>query len=74
MIIKNIFNPPDYKVVAATELAHAQLQLLKYKAGQEYATAMVTYHEASVKRLTSLLQECKTPLLPVTISMKGENT
>lgn len=45
--------------VAAKELADAQLELLEARTGEEYATAMVSYHTTRIKRLHAYLASLK---------------
>jgi hypothetical protein len=52
---KRIFSKPSPLQVAATELAEAELELLKAESGVEYATALVTYNTTRVKRLRSFV-------------------
>lgn len=42
--------------VAMQELREAQLALLEAQTGREYAEAMVRYHEARVRRLTTFVR------------------
>ena len=44
-------------MVAAKELALAELSLLDAKTGSEWATAQITYHETRIKRLRKFLSE-----------------
>lgn len=43
--------------IVATELADAQLALLKARTGHEYACGIIAYREAQCKRLTKFLAE-----------------
>jgi hypothetical protein len=41
--------------VAARELGDAELSLLEARSGEEFAAAMVAYHQARIKRLRAFL-------------------
>ncbi len=51
------FRTPSAEIIAQRELEQARRELLQAQAGQEYATAMVQYHQARIGRLQSMLQE-----------------
>ena len=48
---KTIFKRITPVQVVANELAEAEFSLLKAESGVEYATALVTYNKARIKRL-----------------------
>ncbi len=53
------FRTPSAEIIAQRELEQARRELLQAQAGQEYATAMVQYHQARIGRLQSMLQEAR---------------
>ncbi len=59
MNIKKLTDPfraPSAELLAQRELEEAKRQLLVAQAGQEYASAMVQYHQARISRLNQVLQ------------------
>lgn len=60
MNVKQLIEPfrkPSAELIAQRELEDAKRELLNAQAGQEFATAMVQYHEARITRLRSMLTE-----------------
>lgn len=60
MNVKQLIDPfrkPSAELIAQRELEDAKRELLQAQAGQEYAAAMVQYHEARITRLRSMLTE-----------------
>ncbi len=60
MNVKQLIEPfrkPSAEIIAQRELEDAKRELLQAQAGQEYAAAMVQYHEARITRLRSMLTE-----------------
>lgn len=60
MDFKKLFDPfrtPSAELIAQRELEQAKRQLLNAQAGQEYAAAMVQYHQNRIARLNSMLLE-----------------
>jgi hypothetical protein len=54
--ITEMFKRPPPEVTIMDELTEARHELLKAQSGLEYAKAMVEYHSARIRRLTSSLQ------------------
>lgn len=52
-----LFRRPSPAMMAARELAIAELALLEARTGSEWATAQITYHETRIKRLRKFLAE-----------------
>lgn len=52
-----LFRRPSPAMVAARELAVAELSLLEARTAAEYATSLITYHETRCKRLRKFLAE-----------------
>ena len=52
-----IFRRPSPAMLAARELALAELSLLEARTGSEWAAAQITYHETRIKRLRKFLAE-----------------
>lgn len=50
-----VFRSLSPNEVAAYELAEAELELLESQTGQEYANAMVGYHQTRIVRLHAFL-------------------
>ncbi len=60
MEIKKLIDPfrkPSAELIAQRELEEAKRQLLNAQAGQEYAAAMVQYHQSRITRLHNMLLE-----------------
>ncbi len=60
MNVKQLIEPfrkPSAELIAQRELEDAKRELLQAQAGQEYAAAMVQYHEARITRLRSMFTE-----------------
>lgn len=58
MDIKQFIDPfrkPSAEVMAQRQLEEAKRELLEAQAGQEYAAAMVQYHQARISRLNRIL-------------------
>lgn len=58
MNIKKLIDPfrtPSAELLAQRELDDAKRQLLQAQAAQEYAAAMVQYHQARISRLNRIL-------------------
>jgi hypothetical protein len=53
--IKQMFKMPTPLEVAAAQLATAELELLKAETGVEYASSMVAFNKAQIKRLKSYI-------------------
>ena len=51
--IKEMFKMPTPIEVAAKQLATAELELLKAETGVEFATSLVSFNKAQIKRLKS---------------------
>ena len=49
--LKQMFKMPTPLEVAAAQLATAELELLKAETGVEYASSMVAFNKAQIKRL-----------------------
>lgn len=49
------FRKPSAEVMAQRELDEAKRQLLEAQAGQEYAAAMVQFHQNRISRLNRML-------------------
>ena len=56
-MIQTLFRPRSPEEDMARELFEARKALLEALSGQEYAQAMVSYHQARIKRLQASLQE-----------------
>ena len=54
--LKTIFKTPTPLQVAATELAQAELELLKAETGVEFASSLVTFNKQRVTRLRSYIK------------------
>lgn len=52
-----LFRRPSPAVMAAKELAVAELSMLEARTASEFATSMIGYHETRVKRLRKFLAE-----------------
>jgi len=52
---KRMFKMPSPLQMAATELAEAELELLKAETGVEFAASLVTYNKQRIKRLKAYL-------------------
>ena len=55
--IKLLLKRPTSLQIIASELAEAEMSLLRAETGVEYALSMVTYNKARVKRLKSYVAE-----------------
>jgi hypothetical protein len=55
--LKKLFRRPSPVEMAAVELAEAELSRLKAHTAVEYATSMVTYEDARIKRLRKFLAD-----------------
>jgi hypothetical protein len=53
--LKEVFKLPSPIEVAAKQLATAELELLKAETGVEYASALVTFNKAQIKRLRAYI-------------------
>ena len=53
--IKAMFKMPTPLEVAAAQLATAELELLKSETGVEYASSMVSFNKAQIKRLKAYI-------------------
>jgi len=53
--LKRFFAMPTSLQVAATELANAELELLKAETGVEFASSLVTFNKQRVKRLKAYM-------------------
>ena len=53
--LKMVFKHPTAVQVIANELAEAEFSLLKAETGVEYASALVDYNKARIKRLKAHL-------------------
>jgi hypothetical protein len=53
--IKQMFKMPTPLEVAAAQLATAELELLKSETGVEYASSMVSFNKAQIKRLKAYI-------------------
>tara|TARA_R110000822_G_scaffold30633_3_gene89109 strand:+ start:645 stop:851 length:207 start_codon:yes stop_codon:yes gene_type:complete len=53
--IKELLAMPTPLQVAARQLATAELELLKSETGVEYASALVTFNKAQIKRLRAYI-------------------
>jgi hypothetical protein len=53
--LKAMFKMPSPIEVAAAQLATAELELLKAETGVEYASALVTFNKAQIKRLKAYI-------------------
>ena len=53
--IKQMFKMPTPLEVAAAQLATAELELLKAETGVEYASSMVAFNKAQIKRLKAYI-------------------
>ena len=53
--IKAMFKMPTPIEVAAAQLATAELELLKSETGVEYASSMVSFNRAQIKRLRAYI-------------------
>jgi predicted outer membrane protein len=53
--IKAMFKMPTPLEVAAAQLATAELELLKSETGVEYASSMVAFNKAQIKRLRAYI-------------------
>ena len=53
--IKQMFKMPTPLEVAAAQLATAELELLKAETGVEYASSMVAFNKAQIKRLRAYI-------------------
>ena len=53
--IKAMFKMPTPLEVAAAQLATAELELLKSETGVEYASSMVSFNRAQIKRLKAYI-------------------
>ena len=49
--LKQMFKIPTPMEVAATQLATAELELLKAETGVEFASSLVTFNKNQIKRL-----------------------
>lgn len=56
-MIQTLFRPRSPEEDMARELFEARKALLEALTGQEYAQAMVEYHQTRIKRLQASLQE-----------------
>jgi hypothetical protein len=52
---KQMFKMPTPLEVAAAQLATAELELLKSETGVEYASSMVSFNKAQIKRLKAYI-------------------
>lgn len=55
--IKLLLKRPTSLQIIASELAEAEMSLLRAETGVEYALSMVTYNKARVKRLKAYVSE-----------------
>ena len=53
--LKQMFKMPTPLEVAAAQLATAELELLKAETGVEYASSMVSFNKAQIKRLRAYI-------------------
>lgn len=53
--LKRMVKMPTPLQVAAAQLATAELELLKAETGVEYASSMVAFNKAQIKRLKSYI-------------------
>ena len=53
--IKELLSMPTPLEVAAAQLATAELELLKAETGVEYASSMVAFNKAQIKRLRAYI-------------------
>jgi hypothetical protein len=53
--IKKLFKPPTPLESAATQLVIAEHELLKSETGVEYASSMVAFNKAQIKRLKAYI-------------------
>jgi hypothetical protein len=53
--IKQMFQMPTPLEVAASQLATAELELLKAETGVEFAASLVTYNKNQIKRLKAYI-------------------
>lgn len=53
--LKEILSMPTPLQVAAKQLATAELELLRSETGVEYASSMVTFNKAQIKRLRAYI-------------------
>ena len=53
--LKQMFKMPTPHEVAAAQLATAELELLKSETGVEYASSMVSFNKAQIKRLRAYI-------------------
>jgi hypothetical protein len=53
--LKQMFKMPTPLEVAAAQLATAELELLKSETGVEYASSMVAFNRAQIKRLRAYI-------------------
>ena len=53
--LKAMFKMPTPLEVAAAQLATAELELLKAETGVEYASSMVAFNKAQIKRLKAYI-------------------
>jgi hypothetical protein len=53
--LKQMFKMPTPLEVAAAQLATAELELLKAETGVEYASSMVAFNKAQIKRLKAYI-------------------
>jgi hypothetical protein len=53
--LKQMFKMPTPIEVAAAQLATAELELLKSETGVEYASSMVSFNRAQIKRLRAYI-------------------
>ena len=52
---KKLLAAPSAEVIALKELEDAKRALLEAHTGRDFATSMVSYHEARIRRLTSYI-------------------
>lgn len=55
--VKLLLKRPTSLQIIASELAEAEMSLLRAETGVEYALSMVTYNKARVKRLKAYVSE-----------------
>ena len=53
--LKRMFKMPTPLEIAASQLVEAELELLKAETGVEYASSMVMFNKAQIKRLKSYI-------------------
>lgn len=55
--IRSLFRRPSPAMLAARELATAELDLLQARSAAEYASSLIGYHDTRIKRLRKFLAD-----------------